>query len=146
MGDIRKFLRLGPSSARRLLPLLFKSIIDEWPRFVRPRCDLENRITHRFVGHLQVTLRGRVPFGFYARTKKVSPDADTETAEVDITVHHGVDPLVFFGFECKRLNVISRKSGKKSSNASAYIGSDGMQCFTSGRYQGGGTCGGIIGT
>ena len=57
---------------RRLLPLLFKSIIDEWPRFVRPRCDLENRITHRFVGHLQVTLRGRVPFGFYARTKKAS--------------------------------------------------------------------------
>lgn len=128
-----------------LIPQLFRCIIAEWPRFIRPHRNLENRITHRFVAHLQHTLRGSVPFGFHPRQKLVSPDSDPESGEVDITVLAGLDPLVFFGFECKRLNVPSVKTGRVHSNASEYVGEDGMECFTTGRYHGGGDSGGMLG-
>jgi len=141
-GNFEPWARAFPNS---LVPQLFRCILAEWPRFIRPLRDLENRITVRFVAHLQHTLRGQVPFGFYVRQKLVGPDADTESGEVDITVHAGIDPLVFFGFECKRLNILCAKTGRLNSNASEYVGPGGMECLTSGQYHGGGDSAGMIG-
>lgn len=141
-GDFEPWAKAFPKS---LLPELFRCIVAQWPQFIRPLRHLENRITVRFVAHLQRSLRGQLPFGFQPRQKLVAPDADTESGEVDITVHAGIDPLVFFGFECKRLNILSRKTGRVNSNASEYVGKDGMECFTSGRYHGGGDSAGMLG-
>lgn len=141
-GNFEPWARAFPNS---LVPQLLRCILAEWPRFIRPLRNLENRITVRFVAHLQYTLRDQVPFGFYARQKLVAPDADTESGEVDITVHAGIDPLVFFGFECKRLNILCAKRGHVNSNASEYVGKDGMECLTSGQYHGGGNSAGMIG-
>jgi len=126
------------------LPLLFRVIVDEWPLFRRPERTIENRITHNFVDHLRRTTRGKVPFGFQYRDKLTSADSDTEEGEVDIIVRAGVDPLVFFGFECKRLRVLG-KDGSIRSEAGDYVGPGGMGCFLSGQYDGGGLSGGMIG-
>lgn len=126
------------------LPELFRTIVNEWPAFRRSSRQLENRITHNFVAHLQRSTRWRVPFSFSYRDKLTSKEKDTEEGEVDITVRTGIDPMVFFGFECKRLNV-KGKDGVIRSGAGAYVGPEGMGCFLTGKYDGGGFNGGMIG-
>lgn len=140
-GDFSAWASCFPDDC---LPLLFRSIVDEWPLFLRPGRTLENRITHNFVAHLQRTTRGKIPFGFHFRGKLTSEHAETEEGEVDIIVRAGVDPLVFFGFECKRLRVLG-KDGSIRSEAGDYVGPGGMGCFLSGQYDGGGLSGGMIG-
>ena len=126
------------------LPLVFKTLVEEWPNFRRADRPLENRITHNFVAYLQRVTRWKVPFGFYYRDKKTSSSKDSEEGEIDIVVRAGIDPLVFFGFECKRLNVV-RSDSRTRSEAAAYVGDEGMGCFLSGQYEGGGESGGMIG-
>ena len=126
------------------LPLVFNTLVEEWPNFRRADRPLENRITHNFVAYLQRVTRWKVPFGFYYRDKKTSSRKDSEEGEIDIVVRAGIDPLVFFGFECKRLNVV-RSDGRTRSEAAAYVGDEGMGCFLSGQYEGGGESGGMIG-
>ena len=128
-----------------LLPWVFQTIIKEWNHFPRTaRNPLENRITKPFVGHLQTCQETRqLPFIFDSNVKLVTPGKDTEIGELDIRVIHGLRPKVFFAFECKRLNVV--RDGKYASQAGEYVGDEGMGCFLSGQYDGGGDCGGMIG-
>ncbi len=140
-GDFDAWAKCFPDQH---IPRVFEALIQEWPRFRRAARPLENRITHNFVAHLQRVMRGKVPFGFGYRDKKTSPEKDSEEGEIDLTVRAGVDPLVFFGFECKRLNVTG-SDGRIRSEAGAYVGKGGMGCFLSGQYDGGGTSGGMIG-
>ena len=126
------------------LPEMFRTLLHEWPLFRRAERPLENRITHNFVAHLQRATRWKVPFAFDYRAKLTSIDKDAEGGEVDIVVRAGIDPLVFFGFECKRLNVPGSDDSIRS-GATAYASKEGMGCFLSGQYDGGGQSGGMIG-
>lgn len=128
-----------------LLPLVFRVILQEWPKFPRTsRKPLENRITKPFVGHLQTCQDARrLPFFFDSNVKLVESSSDTELGEIDIRIMHGKRPKIFFAFECKCLNVV--REGKRDSQAGKYVGAGGMGCFLSGQYEGGGDCGGMIG-
>jgi hypothetical protein len=125
------------------LPAVFRVILEEWLRFVRPiaRQKLENRITNRFVGHLQrEALRKRHPFNFRFRSKLPDPDRDAESGELDIEVFTGLNTEVYFAFECKRLRVSATRS-----RAEEYVGPGGMGCFITGQYDGRAGCAGMIG-
>ena len=141
-GNFSPWARCFPDEC---LPRLFEVLIEEWPHFTRPVSrPLENRITHNFVDHLNRKTRYKVPFAFHYRDKQTSSDKDSEDGEIDIAVRAGIDPKVFYGFECKRLNILG-SDGSIRSEAGEYIGVGGMGCFTSGQYQGGGMCAGMIG-
>lgn len=124
------------------LPAIFSVVLDQWPKFKRPkdRRKLENRITNRFVGHLQRTVKGKYPFNFRFRSKLADPEADAESGELDIEVFTGLDTAVYFAFECKRLH-----TSPGQTRTTEYVGSGGMGCFVSGQYDGNASCGGMIG-
>ncbi len=145
MNIIGNFDLFADTFPPTLLPWVFQIILREWNNFPRTtRNPLENRITKRFVGHLQSCQETRqLPFTFEALVKLVDARKDTETGELDIRVIHGQRSRVFFAFECKKLNVIHY--GKYASQAGKYVGDDGMGCFLSGQYDGGSDCGGMIG-
>lgn len=142
IGNLDPFADTFPPS---LLPWVFQTIFKEWNNFYRTtRAPLENRITKSFVGHLQSCQENRqLPFFFDANVKLLSSNKDVETGEVDIRVMHGKRPKVFFAFECKRLNV--NRNGKYTGLAGEYVGEGGMGCFLSGKYDGSGDCGGMMG-
>ena len=145
MNIIGNFDLFADTFPPTLLPWVFQIVLTEWNNFPRTtRNPLENRITKRFVGHLQYSQETRqLPFTFEALVKLVDAKKDTETGELDIRVIHGQRSRVFFAFECKKLNVIH--NGKYASQAGKYVGKDGMGCFLSGQYYGGSDCGGMIG-
>ena len=124
---------------------LILTVLEEWPKFVRPNRSLENRITHRFVGHLRQATRGKMPFGFYYRERIIDPNSDVESGEVNISVRAGVDPEVFFCFECKRLNVVYEVTRLPRRKTEDYVGSEGMGRFIVGKYDGGSDEAGMIG-
>jgi len=142
IGNFDLFADTFPPS---LLPWVFRTVFKEWNNFPRTnRNPLENRITKPFVGHLQSCQETRqLPFTFEALVKLVEAEKDTEVGELDIRVMHGKRSKVFFAFECKRLNLVNK--GKYASLVGEYVGEDGMGCFLSGKYDGGGDCGGMIG-
>lgn len=129
-----------------VIPEIIRTVVAEWPRCARPASNpIENRFTNRLVGHLnRVTRNQKLPFGFTYREKIANPDADTEAAEIDITVRAG-SVHIFFCFECKTLNVPSQKELKVRSKADEYVGPRGMGCFISGKYDGGLPQAGMIG-
>jgi hypothetical protein len=139
-GDFDSFADAFPTD---LLPAVFALVLKEWPNGPRPEGNpLENRITNRFVGHLQDVMR-RTPtpaFKFLPRPKLVTADADSESGEVDIYVDSfSRHPDAYFVFECKRLNV------PYDSGASKYVGEAGMGRFISGQYPTSCDCGGMLG-
>jgi len=128
-----------------LLPQLFEILVTEWPEFRRPSSNpLKNRITHNFVDHLKRKTRNKVPFSFFYRDKQTSFEKDSEEGEIDIAVRASFVSEVFFALECKRLNITDSK-GSLRSDAGKYVGAEGMGCFISGQYRGGGSSAGMIG-
>lgn len=129
------------------LPDVFSVILDQWPHSQRPAGNpLENRITNRFVGHLDGVMRRKDGpcFKFICRPKLADPDADSESGEVDIYIHSfSPHPDAYFVFECKRLNV--RTASGFDSNVSDYVGVKGMGCFISTKYPATCDCGGMLG-
>ena len=133
-----------------LLPEVFALVIKEWSNSPRPEeKPIENRITNRFVGHLEDVMRKRanrslLPFKFLCRPKLPDADSDTESGEVDIYVDSfSRHPDAYFVFECKRLNV--QYDSDPKSEASKYVGNGGMGCFISGQYPTTCDCGGMLG-
>jgi len=130
-----------------LLPEVFSVVIDEWPKSPRPEGNpLENRITNRFVGHVANAMRRkRTPkFKFLLRPKLADPESDSASGEIDIYIHSfSPHPDAYFVFECKRLNV--QYDSGFATEASAYVGPEGMGCFISGQYPTTCDCGGMIG-
>lgn len=143
-GEFNLFADAFPTG---LLPEIFSVVIEEWPNSTRPEGNpLENRITNRFVGHLQNAMRRkrRPNFIFILRPKLPDDESDSESGEVDIYIRwFSQHPDAYFVFECKRLNV-HYASGVKS-GASAYVGDKGMGCFISGQYPTTCDCGGMLG-
>ena len=143
-GDFDLFAQAFPND---LVPSVFQLTLKEWPNAPRPEGNpLENRITNRFVGHLQRVMRNyELPqFKFTLRPKAADPDSDSESGEFDIAVRSfSCHPDAFLIVECKRLN-IETDTGLQS-RAASYIGDDGMGCFISGQYQSGGNIGGMLG-
>jgi hypothetical protein len=143
-GNFELFAQAFPND---LVPSVFMLMLKEWPNAPRPAGNpLENRITNRFVGHLQRVMRNyelpRFKFGY--REKMPDPDSDFETGELDIVVDSfSRHPDAILIVECKRLNV-ETETGFRS-GAGAYVGDEGMGCFISGQYQSGGNIGGMLG-
>ncbi len=140
----------GAAFPNDLLPYVFRMILEEWPKFERPERPLENRITNRFVGHLNSVCRRpelfsqALPFSFDYRKKLSDADADSESGEIDIVVDsYSPHPDAYFSFECKRLNV-TFDSGFRSL-AAEYVGEEGMCCFVSIQYPCTCGAGGMIG-
>lgn len=130
-----------------LLPEIFTVVLEEWPNSPRPAGNpLENRITNRFVGHLERVMRKkqRPSFHFTPRRKLPDSNADSESGEIDIYIRSFPQhPDAYFSFECKRLNV-QYDSGFRD-EASKYVGESGMGCFISGQYPTTCDCSGMIG-
>jgi len=130
-----------------LVPSVFRMMLKEWPNAPRPvDTPLENRITNRFVGHLQKVMRTyeHPQFKFTCRPKLPDADADSESGEVDISIDSfSCRPDAFLVIECKRLNV--QRNHRFKSLAGEYVGKKGMGCFLSGQYQSGGNVGGMLG-
>ena len=130
-----------------LLPKIFSVVIEEWPNSPRPKGNpLENRITNRFVGHLQNAMRGkrRPNFIFIPRPKLPDDESDSESGEVDIYCRSfSQHPDAYFVFECKRLNV--QYDSGFATEVSTYVGKEGMGCFISGQYPTTCGCGGMLG-
>lgn len=130
-----------------LLPSVFRFMLAEWPNSPRPSENpLENRITNRFVAHLQDVMRKQeLPrFKFICRPKLPDVESDSESGEIDIQVDsHSCHPDAYLVIECKRLNV--ETDGGFASQAGEYIGDGGMGCFLSGQYPSGGNVGAMLG-
>ncbi len=143
-GNFDLFANAFPND---FVPSVFQMMLAEWPNAPRPVGDpFENRITNRFIGHLQKVMRTYdfPAFKFTCRPKLPSPDADTEKGEVDISIDSfSCRPDSFLVVECKLLNVQTDHGFE--SLAGKYVGKGGMGCFVSGQYQSGGNVGGMLG-
>lgn len=143
-GNFDPFAQAFPND---LVPSVIDLMLKEWPNAPRPTANpLENRITHRFVGHLQRVMRNYdMPlFSFEYRPKVPDPDSDSESGELDIKVRSfSPHPDAFLVLECKRLNVETDTGF--NSRAGEYVGAEGMGCFISGQYESGGNIGGMLG-
>jgi hypothetical protein len=147
MNVAGSFDRFADAFPTDLLPAVFALILHEWPRAPRPTDKpIENRITNRFVGHLQNVMRRKsLPsFKFHYRPKLAAAESDFESGEVDIYIDsHSCHPDAYFVFECKRLNVTYPT--RFDTEAASYVGEEGMGCFISGQYPTTCECGGMIG-
>ncbi len=147
MNVAGEFDRYADAFPTDLLPEVFSVVIEEWPNSPRPESNpIENRITNRFVGHLTNAMRRkrRPNFKFLPQTPLADADSDSESGRVDIYIHSfSPDPDAYFVFECKRLNV--QYDSGFATEASAYVGDEGMGCFISGQYPTTCDCGGMLG-
>lgn len=143
-GNFDLFAKAFPND---LIPSVLTLMLREWPNAPRPSGNpIENRITTRFVGHLERVMRNyELPqFKFTLRPKVATPYADSETGEFDIAVDSfSRHPDAFLIVECKRLNVETNTGF--TSHAASYVGEQGMGCFISGQYQSGGNIGSMLG-
>jgi hypothetical protein len=143
-GDFELFATAFPN---RLVPDVIRMILHEWPTCPRPtKKPLENRITNRFVAHLQSRMRNyeRPAFKFGCRPKLPDANSDSELGEIDVEVtSFSNHPDAFLSIECKRLNV--QKKDSFASGGGEYVGAGGMGCFTSGQYRSGGNTGAMVG-
>ncbi len=142
IGDASQWADLFPDN---LIPDILGLVITTWQRFKKPhRNDLEVPITRRFREELVMEKDHRyLPFSIWPESSETDPKTGKEIGRIDIRFLHGYKENVYFAFECKRLRV-PYKSGIRS-NASEYVGVDGMMCFITGKYSRGLFSGGMIG-
>jgi hypothetical protein len=120
-----------------VLPLL----IDTWDDFRLPRnVGRETRITKLFAEAIYERYEAEDRDWFVTVEH---PDWDTAGKETSRTDLRFYPPgrkrrKICFVFEAKRLNT-------PKSNASEYVGADGMMCFVTGKYGAGMPCGGMLG-
>ncbi len=128
-----------------LVPDILGLVVTTWQRFKKPQPnDLEVPITRRFREELVREKSNReLPFSIWPESSETDPETGKEIGRIDIRFLHGYREDVYFAFECKRLRV-PYKSGIRS-NASEYVGVDGMMCFITGKYGKALVSGGMIG-
>lgn len=120
---------------------VLRYIVDVWQRLRLPSgVKLEPRITKLFAGAIRKRYEseGR---DWFATVE--DPDWDPsgkETSRTDIRLYPPGKKRhdICFVFESKCLN-------KPQSNASKYVGKDGMMCFITGKYSAGLPCAGMLG-
>jgi hypothetical protein len=144
LGDASQWDDLFPW---HLLPRIFDLVTETWERFEKPASDaLEPPITKGFRSALKRAKDYKV-LPFYVMREDVEDDFDTgeELGRKDLAFYPtGMSSReeVYFVFECKRLNVISK--GKIVTLASDYV-TDGMTRFATGQYARFMSQGGMIG-
>jgi hypothetical protein len=129
-----------------LIPDILDMVIEVWSSFVKPSShEHEVPITKRFRSSLEdyKDLK-RLPVRIDRETPVDNLNTAEELGRIDLRLTHGYRSNVYFAFECKRLNVIS-KSGRIRSLASEYVG-QGMARFlgSSPQYSRNLTQGGMI--
>jgi hypothetical protein len=128
------------------VPELLEFVLVTWSAFQRdPSVRLEQRITNRFSDALEEAyeLQGKHWF-LVPDMKRTDPRTGKEIARHDIRFFHREisGQRLYFIFECKRLNVSSRRK-KIVPNSSGYLA--GMIKFVNDTYGAGLPCGGMIG-
>ncbi|WP_414551096.1 hypothetical protein [Anabaena sp. CCY 0017] len=129
-----------------LIPDILDLVLSAWQVFNKPQIDdHEVPITKRF----RATLRQqrdlvRLP----VRIDREIPEDDSEGNEkgrIDLlfTSVQRISEDVYFSFECKRLNIVS-KNGTRKSLAKDYV-VDGMMRYVTSQYASDLICGGMIG-
>ncbi len=142
IGDASLWADLFPD---HLVPDILGLVITTWQRFKKPTLrDLEVPITRRFREELRREKDFReLPFTIWPESSETDSTTGKEIGRIDIRFLHGYREDVYFAFECKRLR-IPYESGIRS-NASEYVGIDGMMCFITGKYSKALASGGMIG-
>ncbi|MTJ06651.1 hypothetical protein [Anabaena sp. UHCC 0204] len=130
-----------------LIPDILDLVLSAWQVFSKPKIDdHEVPITKRFRATLiqQKDLR-RLPVKIDREIPEDDLESGTEKGRIDLlfTSVERCREDVYFSFECKRLNVIS-KDGKRESKAKDYV-VDGMMRYITSQYASGLLCGGMIG-
>jgi hypothetical protein len=128
-----------------LIPQILDLVVSAWEVFSKPKIDdHEVPITKRF----RATLRQqkklvRLPVMIDREVPEDDLESGTEKGRIDLRFTAGCREDVYFSFECKRLNVIS-KDGKRESKAKDYV-VDGMMRYITSQYASELICGGMIG-
>jgi len=119
----------------RLVPDIIGLVLSSWQSFEQPNAnDLEVPITRRFYVHLshEKGLKRRLPFSIHCEASEIDSSSCREIGRIDLRLIAGHREDVYFAFECKRLNVLS-KNGTRRSLAGEYV-DEGMMRFVSGKY------------
>ncbi len=112
---------------------ILRLILQVWRRFPKPTpTELETRTTKRFRAALRRSKRQRALPLLIDREVVEDDLVGHEKGRIDIRFIAGFREEVYFAFECKRMNVVS-KSGKIASRAIAYV-DKGVARFVSGQY------------
>lgn len=128
----------SPSDWANLLdsqvPSILKLVVDTWGRISAPAAnELEDSITNRLCAALQNhPNRESYPFHIRSQTVILEPGLGTEMGRMDIAFLPFVpSDHIYFGLECKRLNVLTGNS-----NRSYYVEyvRFGMLRFVTGQY------------
>lgn len=129
-----------------LIPDILDLVLSAWEVFSKPKInDHEVPITKRF----RATLRQqrdlvRLPVKIDREIRQDDSEGN-EKGRIDLvfTSLQRISEDVYFSFECKRLNIVS-KNGKRKSLAKDYV-VDGMMRYITLQYAYGLLCGGMIG-
>lgn len=128
-----------------LIPEILDLVISAWEAFDKPQPgDHEVAITMRFRSEL---VRHKLLRKLPLRIDREIPEDDLlvgqEKGRIDLRFIHGYQEGVYFAFECKRLNVLS-KEGKRTPLAGEYVRA-GMMRFITSQYAVGLDQGGMLG-
>ena len=127
-----------------LVPDILGLVVTTLQRFKKPLAQCLRVVLFRFREELVREKSNReLPFSIWPESSETNPETGKEIGRIDIRFLHGYREDVYFAFECKRLRV-PYKSGIRS-NASEYVGVDGMMCFITGKYGKALVSGGMIG-
>ncbi|MCF2150407.1 hypothetical protein IQ276_029055 [Desmonostoc muscorum LEGE 12446] len=128
-----------------LIPDILDLVLSAWEVFSKPKIDdHEVPITKRFRTTLiQQKNLVKLPVIIDREIPEDDLESGTEKGRIDLRFTYGYREDVYFSFECKRLNVIS-KDGKRKSLAQDYV-VDGMMRYITSQYASGLLCGGMIG-
>jgi hypothetical protein len=146
-GDPRPFFSdLLPDG---FIPHILELVMGVWEDMKKPPRDaLEPRMTALLTDALIAEIEeSDLPFLVFQERPITDPDSGKQVARTDLEFYHRDlrirNQQPYFTFESKRLNIPGSR-GRKS-NASAYVGKDGMMCFVTGKYSQGGSFCGMLG-
>ncbi len=140
-GNPSPWARSFPSN---LVPAIVDLLLTAWADLKKPdRTSGEVAIT----GRLRECLRQnrdlrQLPFSIWPESPERSLTGVTDRGRIDLRFLAGYQEDVYFGVECKRLN-ISTRNGRKRSGATEYV-MKGMLRFVDGRYSCGLCDGGML--
>jgi len=114
-----------------LVPDVIQLILDTWNSFKKPNNgEREPDITARFGKDLSSRNRKLDKIPVLIETEVDA--AGNTPGRIDFKVTHGYRPEVYFGIEAKKLRYLS--GSRRVSNASEYVGKEGMMRFITGKY------------
>ncbi len=128
----------------KLIPEILELVTSTWDTFEKPaRNAKEVPISLKFVAALRRSKEmQQIPFTIDPEIIELD-DTGQYIGRLDIRFKHGYRENVYFAIECKRLRI--KYENQMKSNASEYVGTDGMMCFITGKYAATLSSGGMLG-